>query len=93
MKSLRDFKVPNFKFPKFKMKDISEIEEMNMDYETLEKSKENQKKKDKKEFIATEYNDIKEILCKNGKPYTGSKENEARYACAFKSVRILYKTE
>ena len=69
MKSLRDFKVPNFKFPKFKMKDISEIEEMNMDYETLEKSKENQKKKDKKEFIATEYNDIKEIFEHSTKTY------------------------
>ena len=62
MRSLRDFKVPNFKFPKFKMKDISEIEEINMDYETLEKTKENQKKKDKKDYIATNYNSIKEIF-------------------------------
>ena len=30
MRGLRDFKVPNFKFPKFKMKDISEIEEIDM---------------------------------------------------------------
>ena len=29
MRGLRDFKVPDFKFPKFKMRDISEIEEMN----------------------------------------------------------------
>ena len=27
MRGLRDFKVPDFKFPKFKMRDISEIEE------------------------------------------------------------------
>ena len=32
MRGLRDFKVPDFKFPKFKMKDISEIEEMNIKY-------------------------------------------------------------
>ena len=60
MRGLRDFKVPNFKFPKFKMKDISEIEEMNINYDEIEKNKD--KKKDKKEFVATNYNSIKEIF-------------------------------
>ena len=49
MRSLRDFKVPNFKFPKFKMKEISEIDEMNLDYETIEKAKE--KRNDEKKYI------------------------------------------
>ena len=71
MKGLRDFKVPNFKFPKFKMKDISEIEEMNINYDEIEKNKD--KKKDKKEFIATNYNSIKEIFEYSIKTYA-SKE-------------------
>lgn len=44
MRGLRDFKVPDFKFPKFKMRDISEIEEMNMSNEEIEKQKEERKK-------------------------------------------------
>ena len=60
MRGLRDFKAPDFKFPKFKMKDISEIEELNINYDEIEKNKD--KKKDKKEFVATNYNSIKEIF-------------------------------
>ena len=71
MKSLRDFKVPDFKFRKFKMKDISEIEEMNVDYDEIEKNKD--KKKDKKEFVPTNYNSIKEIFEYSTKTYA-SKE-------------------
>ena len=67
MRSLRDFKVPDFKFPKFKMKDISEIEEMNINYDEIEKNK--NKKKDKKEFVATNYNSIKEIFEYSTKTY------------------------
>ena len=67
MRGLRDFKVPDFKFPKFKMKDISEIEEMNINYEEIEKNKD--KKKDKKEFVATNYNSIKEIFEHSIKTY------------------------
>lgn len=67
MRGLRDFKVPDFKFPKFKMKDISEIEEMNINYDEIEKNKD--KKKDKKEFVATNYNSIKEIFEHSIKTY------------------------
>ena len=67
MRGLRDFKVPDFKFPKFKMKDISEIEEMNINYDEIEKNKD--KKKDKKEFVATNYNSIKEIFEHSTKTY------------------------
>lgn len=67
MRGLRDFKVPDFKFPKFKMKDISEIEEMNINYDEIEKNKD--KKKDKKEFVATNYNSIKEIFQHSIKTY------------------------
>lgn len=44
MRGLRDFKVPDFKFPKFKMRDISEIEEMNMSNEEIEKQRMKEKK-------------------------------------------------
>lgn len=67
MRGLRDFKVPDFKFPKFKMKDISEIEEMNINYDEIEKNKD--KKKDKREFVATNYNSIKEIFEHSIKTY------------------------
>ena len=67
MRGLNNFKVPNFKFPKFKMKDISEIEEMNINYDEIEKNKD--KKKDKKEFVATNYNSIKEIFEHSTKTY------------------------
>lgn len=67
MRGLRDFKVPDFKFSKFKMKDISEIEEMNINYDEIEKNKD--KKKDKKEFVATNYNSIKEIFEHSIKTY------------------------
>ena len=43
MRGLRDFKVPDFKFPKFKMKDISEIEEMNINYDEIIFAKDNEK--------------------------------------------------
>ena len=32
MRILKDFKIPNFKFPKLKMKELSEIEELKVDY-------------------------------------------------------------
>ena len=67
MRILKDFKIPDFKFPKFKMKDISEIEEMNINYDEIEKNKD--KKKDKKEFVATNYNSIKEIFEHSIKTY------------------------
>ena len=49
------------------MKDISEIEEMNINYDEIEKNKD--KKKDKKEFVATNYNSIKEIFEHSIKTY------------------------
>ena len=44
MRILKDFKVPNFKFPKFKMKELSEIDEVKVDYETIKKAEENKNK-------------------------------------------------
>lgn len=43
MRILKDFKIPDFKFPKFNMKELSEIGEVNVDYEKIKKAEENQK--------------------------------------------------
>jgi len=37
MRILKDFKIPNFKFDKIKMKDVEEIKEVKVDYERLQK--------------------------------------------------------
>ena len=54
MRILKDFKVPNFKFPKLKMEGISEIDEENL-------SEPVQKKKNIK-YEAKSYQTIKEIF-------------------------------
>ena len=47
MRILKDFKIPDFKFPKFNMKGLSEIDEVKVDYEKIKNAEENQKKKDR----------------------------------------------
>ncbi len=73
MRGLRDFKVPDFKFPKLKMKDIPEIDEVKVDYEALQKAQENQKKREAKNYDATAYATIQEVFYKSIKLY-GNKE-------------------
>jgi len=53
-------KIPDFKFPKIKMKGIENIPEVNIDYDKI--NKEGQIKKDKKQYKPTEYKTIKEIF-------------------------------
>ena len=55
MRILKDFKVPNFKFPKFHMKEVSEIDEVNVDYEKLKKAEENKSKKTRRIFNIKEH--------------------------------------
>mgnify|MGYP006957392670 FL=1 len=62
MRILRDFKVPDFKFPKFKMKGLSDIEEMNVDYESLKKDQETKGKKNLKLYEITKYKTVKDIF-------------------------------
>ena len=62
MRILKDFKVPDFKFPKFKMKGLSDREEMKVDYESLEKEVKNKGNKKTKNYEITEYKTIKEIF-------------------------------
>ena len=62
MRILRDFKVPDFKFPKFKMDGLSKIEEMNIDYDSIQKEQENKGKKNSKIYEVTNFKTIKEIF-------------------------------
>lgn len=59
MRILKDFKVPNFKFRKIKMKDVEELEEVKVDYEELKK---NTTKDKSKLYEKTNYQTIKEIF-------------------------------
>lgn len=69
MRILKDFKIPNFKFPKFKMKEVSEIDEMNIDYEKVKEVEENKNKKERNSYTPTTYKTIKEIFEKSTKQY------------------------
>ena len=62
MRILKDFNVPNFKFPKFKMKGLSNIEEMKVDYESIEKEAKNKGNKKSKNYEITNYKTVKEIF-------------------------------
>lgn len=62
MRILRDFKVPDFKFPKFKMDGLSNIEEMNVDYESIQNQQEGKTKKNSKIYEITNYKTVKEIF-------------------------------
>jgi len=53
-------KIPDFKFPKLKMKGIENIPEVNIDYDKI--NKEGEIKKDKKQYKPTEYKTIKEVF-------------------------------
>lgn len=57
-------KIPDFKFPKIKMKGIENIPEVKIDYNAIEKNKEDKKLK-KKGYPETHYKTIKEIFLRS----------------------------
>ena len=59
MRILKDFKIPDFKFPKMKMEGMEDIQEMNVNYDEIEQIKD---KKNKKFYPATHYKTVKEIF-------------------------------
>ena len=69
MRILKDFKIPNFKFPKFRLKELSEIDEMNIDYEEIKKAKENLNKREKKNYEGTHFNTVKEMFINSSKEF------------------------
>lgn len=91
MRGLRDFKVPDFKFPKLKMKNIPEIDEVKVDYETIQKVQENQKKKEYKNYEATKYSTIQEVFYKSIKQYANKEFILEKFEPKGKYTEISYK--
>ena len=60
-------KIPDFKFPKIRMKGIENIPEVNIDYDKI--NKDGEIKKDKKQYKPTEYKTVKEIFDKSTQEY------------------------
>lgn len=69
MRILKDFKIPNFKFKKIKMDNIEDLDEMKIDYEKVEKPKDNKTKK-YQPYEHTNYKTIKEIFIHSMENYT-----------------------
>ena len=64
-----NFKLPDFKFPKFKMDNIEDIDEMKVDYEEVSKNK-GKTPKDKSKYVKTNYKTVKEIFDRSTKLYS-----------------------
>lgn len=64
MRILRDFNIPDFKFPKLKMKNVENIDEVKVDYEALKKAQNKEKGKNKN-YEQTNYKTIKEIFIRS----------------------------
>ena len=65
MRILKDFKIPNFKFPKLKMDNLSKIDNVEVNYEDVKKAEEYKKRRKKENYPTTSYTTIKEIFAKN----------------------------
>lgn len=64
MRILKDFNIPDFKFPKLKMKNVENIDEVKVDYEALAK-KQKEEKGRSKYHEQTHYKTIKEIFVRS----------------------------
>lgn len=91
MRILKDFKIPNFKFPKLKMKDIENIEEVKVDYEELKKKNENTNKDRNKNYEKTNYKTIKEIFIRSKEKFTDDIFIVEKFNPKGEFVNITYK--
>ena len=71
MRILRDFKIPNFKFPKFKMQNVESIEEVNVDYEELKRKHTDDKTKNKY-HEETHYKTVKDIFINSREKFSNN---------------------
>ena len=67
MRILRDFKLPDFKFPKMKMEGMENIQEMQVNYDEIDQIK--NKKSKNKYYEETHYKTVKEILKRSIEKY------------------------
>ena len=72
MRILKDFKVPDFKFPKLQMKDIEEIKEVKVDYNRLQKRQILAQKRKDRGYVTTNYKTIKEVFKMARDKYTNN---------------------
>src|SRR5574344_1486087 len=91
MRILKDFKVPNFKFDKIKMKDVENIEEVKVDYEKLQKKQVIEEKRKQKGFIPTDYKTIKELFEMVRKKYSNNIFMLEKFNPKEKFTEITYK--
>lgn len=88
MRILKDFKIPNFKFRKIKMKDVENIEEVKVNYEELKKDS----SKDKaKIYEKTNYKTIKEIFDRSREKYADRVFILEKFNSKEKFTEITYK--
>lgn len=64
MRILKDFNIPDFKFPKLKMKNVEDIDEVKVDYEAIAKKQKEEKGKNKY-HEQTHYKTVKEIFIRS----------------------------
>lgn len=67
MRILRDFKLPDFKFPKMKMEGMEDIQEMQVNYDKIDQIKD--KKSKNKYYEETHYKTVKEIFKRSIEKY------------------------
>lgn len=67
MRILRDFKLPDFKFPKMKMEGMENIQEMQVNYDEIDQIKD--KKSKNKYYEETHYKTVKEIFKRSIEKY------------------------
>ncbi len=72
MRILKEFKIPNFKFDKIKMKDIENIEEVKVDYERLQKKQIIKEKRKQRGYETTNYKTIKEVFDRAKEKYANN---------------------
>ena len=82
-------KIPDFKFPKIRMKGIENIPEVNIDYDKI--NKEGEIKKDKKQYKPTEYRTIKEIFERSTEIYANKEFILEKFNPKGEFEKITYK--
>ena len=85
---ITNIKIPNFKFPKIKMKGMENIPEIKIDYE---KCKKEQLKKDKKQYNPSDYKTIKEIFAANTEIYADKEFILEKFSIKGEFEKITYR--
>lgn len=91
MRILKDFKVPNFKFKKIKMRNVEEIEEVQVNHEELKEKSENSLKEKNKIYEKTNYKTIKEIFERSRKMYSDKVFMTEKFNTKGEFTEITYK--